>query len=304
MGRKSFFDAERECEKSFSNSRKWYHLFTSGKNTAMFLKDVDDFNFCVNLLAKCVLEHPELIIVAFAIMDNHIHIVISGDVQIIELFFTTYRRRLSRYLSTKYGSNIPDSFTMNLKDILDLKSLRNTIVYVNRNGYVAYPKFTPFSYPWGSGVGYFNVTEQSESLSTLTKENQRALFRGRVPFGLDSIRFTDGHITINSFCSIKFGMSLFRDAHHYFNMISKSIESYSELAVDIDDEEFLTDQELFSEVAKILNANYAGAQLTTISNAQKLDLARELRFKYRSSNGQIRRVLCISQSDINQLFPR
>ena len=33
-----------------------------------------------------------------------------------------------------------------------------------------------------------------------------------------------------SYCDIKFGMSLFRDAHHYFSMVSKNIESYSEVA--------------------------------------------------------------------------
>ena len=35
-----------------------------------------------------------------------------------------------------------------------------------------------------------------------------------------------------SYCDIKFGMSLFRDAHHYFSMVSKNIESYSVFTTD------------------------------------------------------------------------
>lgn len=48
------------------------------------------------------------------------------------------------------------SFRMSLKSVCDLRTLRNTIVYVNRNGYVVNPAYTPFSYPWGTGRYYFN----------------------------------------------------------------------------------------------------------------------------------------------------
>jgi len=302
MGRKSFAEAERQCEMTFSMSGKWYHLYTSGKTTELFLKDDEDFKFCMNLLARCAAEFPKLVIVAFAIMDNHIHIVISGNEQIFQLFFASYRRKLSRFLSSKYNIPIPDTFQMKLKDICDLKSLRNTIVYVNRNGYVVNPDFTPFSYPWSTGVCYFNVMVQSESLASLTIDNQRALFRGRVPDGLKGSRISDGYVIAESFCAIKLGMAMFRDAHHYFSLISKNVESYNEISTDLDDGEFLTDQELFSELVKILNESYDGCKISALSNAQKLDLAKTLHFKYHSSNGQIRRILGISQYDINQLF--
>lgn len=302
MRRNSFAEAERQCEMSFSISGKWYHLYTSGKSTAVFIKDDEDFKFCMNLMARCAVEFTELVIVAFAIMNNHMHIVLSGDWQVIELFFVTYRRRLSRFLSSKYSEPVPMTFQMSEKEIPDLKTLRNTIVYVNRNGFVSNPNFTPFSYPWSTGVYYFNAMIQSEPLSALSIDCQRVLFRGRVPSGLEKSRIFDGSVTADSFCSIKFGMSLFRDAHHYFSLLSKGIESYSEIAVDIDEGEFLTDSELFTELVKILNENYAGAKLCTLSNAQKLDLARTLHFKYHSSNGQIKRILGISQYDINQLF--
>jgi len=303
MGRTSFAEAERQCEMAFSMSGEWYHLYSSGKNTEIFLKDDDDFKFCVNLLARCAVEFTELVIVAFAIMNNHLHIVLYGNCATIELFFTTYRRRLSRFLSSKYNYPVPDTFRMNLKDICDLKSLRNTIVYVNRNGFVVNPHFTPFSYPWSSGANYYNVPIQSELLSSLTIDYQRALFRGRVPSGLENARITDGSITADSFCDIKLGMSMFRDAHHYFSLVSKSVESYSQLATEMDDREFLTDDELFSELQKTLNSKYNTSYVKQLTPAQKLDVARELHFKYRSSNGQIRRLLYLTQYEVDQLFP-
>ena len=86
-------------------------------------------------------------------------------------------------------------------------------------------------------------------------------------------------------------------------MVSKNVEAYSELAVDLDDGEFLTDQELFVEVAKILKDTYRTDRLSGLSNAQKLDLARTLHNEFRSSNGQIRRLLRLTQYEVDSLFP-
>jgi len=302
MGRLNYLEAERLCQTTFDKSGNWYHLYTNGKETRSFLVDDDDFRFCVNLLARCAIVCRGMIIAAFAVMDNHIHIVISGDKSIIEIFFKSFRRRLSVYLSAKYSRGIPDTFKMQLKEIPDLKTMRNTIAYVHRNGYVVNPQHTPFSYPWSSGTGYFIFAQKSEVLSNYSIDTQRQMFKGLVPPELKDAEITNGCITPASFCATKFGMSLFRDAHHYFSLISKGVESYGSIATELNDGEFLTDQELFAEIIKILNNQYSGAKISMLSNAQKLDLAKTLHFKYHSSNSQIRRILGISQYDINQLF--
>ena len=97
-------------------------------------------------------------------------------------------------------------------------------------------------------------------------------------------------------------MAMFRDAHHYFSMVSKNVEAYSNIAVDLDDGEFLTDQELFTQLLKTVREKYRLGSVRELSPAQKLDLARTLHYDYRSSNGQIRRVLGLSQYDVDQLF--
>ena len=98
-------------------------------------------------------------------------------------------------------------------------------------------------------------------------------------------------------------MAIFRDAHHYFSMVSKNVEAYSELAAKIDDGEFLTDTELFTQVTKIVKSGYGLNALKDLSKAQKLDLARKLHYDYRSSNGQIRRTLGLTQYEVDSLFP-
>lgn len=45
-------------------------------------------------------------------------------------------------MATRYESALSARFQMSLKPAPDLKALRNTIVYVNRNGYVVTPECT------------------------------------------------------------------------------------------------------------------------------------------------------------------
>ena len=63
------------------------------------------------------------------------------------------------------------------------------------------------------------------------------MFRGRDPNLPRQWEIIDGHICPLSFCSIQSGMDMFRDAHHYFYLISKNIEANAELSVEIGGED-------------------------------------------------------------------
>ena len=142
MKRISYFESERMCEATFLSGGCWWHLYTPGNLTSLLFADDDDYRFAMNLTARCIAEFPALKVVAFEIMSNHLHIVLCGDKNIINEFFTLYRKRLKRYLSKKVQGRLSNQFQMSLKPINDLKALREAIVYVNRNGYVVNPSHT------------------------------------------------------------------------------------------------------------------------------------------------------------------
>ena len=183
-------------------------------------------------------------------MSDHIHIAASGERDNLLAFFRLFRRRLARYSSNR-STPLPDSFQPTLKEIADLRSLRNTIVYINRNGYVVDPSFTPFSYPWGTGRYYYNDIPCVDAVSNYSTRELRTLLKCDTPGVPPDFKIINGHISPTSFCAIKFGMAMFRDAHHYFALLTKNVEAYSELAAELDDGEFLTDAELFTQVWNI-----------------------------------------------------
>lgn len=142
---KTYKEKEKLCEELFADGGDYWHVFTNGRDTPLLFAGPDDFVFVMNVIAQMA-EHyfAEIKLITFAVMNNHFHFVISahGDGS-IHSFFDSLKKRLSRSMPQV------KPVTLNLKRIPDLKSLRNNIVYVNRNGYVANPDCTPFSYPWG-----------------------------------------------------------------------------------------------------------------------------------------------------------
>ncbi|MCM1178264.1 MAG: hypothetical protein NC335_11040 [Bacteroides sp.] len=302
MGKKTFITAEKECEETFLDNGPWWHLYTPGKSTPMFLCTDEDYCFTMNLMARCAFESRTLKIVAFELMSNHIHMIISGELPMIEILFTDFRKRMKRYFTRK-GLKLPYMFQMQTKAIADLNALRNNIVYTNRNGYVVNPDHTPFSYPWGTGRYYFNHFPISDTLGGLNYNTKRMMFRSRIPEVPEECLVIDRYIAPVSYCALELGMAMFRDAHQYFAMVSKNVESYSSLAAELHDKEFLTDAEMFAVTGKIMRDMYGLASAKELDKSQKLDLARKLHYEYHSSNGQIRRIIGLNQYEVDSLFP-
>lgn len=158
-------------------------------------------------------------------------------------------------------------------------------------------------YPWGTGRYYFLDWPEGKTLARIFVDERRRMFRCRTPLLPGEWEVTNGYVAPWNYCAIKFGMSMFKDAHHYFAMVGKNVEAYAELAVGLEDGEFLADTELFARLSVLVRSDYGGASIKDLTKPQRFDIARKLRYDFRSSNGQIRRVLGLSQYEIDSLFP-
>ena len=293
----TFTERERYCNATFQSGGPYWHAYTSGKETPLAFACGEDFTFVMNLVAQAAALFPNVTIIAFEVMGNHFHFVVSAEGDLVRRFWEYIRKRLARSFPSMKG------VVLALKPITDLQSLRNNIVYSNRNAYVADPAYTPFSYPWGTGKYYFLDWPEGIRLCEVSARDKRKIFRCRTPEVPGEWTIAKGHVSPASYCAVNFGMSMFRDAHHYFAMVSKNVEEYVNLAAELDDGEFLTDPELFVRLRSLVREDYGVSSLKDLTKPQKLDVARRLRREFRSSNGQIRRVLGLTQYEVNTLFP-
>ena len=188
----------------------------------------------MTLVAICAHAFPNIQIITFEIMSNHIHIILCGDESEVLAFFVMLKQRLKRYFSERKQIIDLSRFECTRPlPILTLDSLRNQIAYVNRNNYIVDPDQTPCSYPYGANRYYF--TPMAKGLSNgrfgdLPILAKRAFVHSRHIDYPDSWLLLDGYVSPVSYVRFDIGEGVFRDARHYFHKVSRDIESYKEVA--------------------------------------------------------------------------
>lgn len=301
----SFGERERQCEELFLSRGPFFHLCTPGDDTLILFESEEDFCFSMNLIALVAQLTPGVRIITFEVMGSHIHIVAEGDASSLKDGFGQIRKRLYRYYHSTGRVRNLDDFQANIIPIGDLAFLRNSVAYVNRNGYLVHPEHTPFSYPWGANRFYFNPDAKRRNdryYRDLTYDEKRHLFRSNSIEYPERHALVDGYISPASFCDLELGEGLFRNARHYFSLVSRSVEGYQDIAKLLGDQFFCTDDELFTIVRQISKDKYGSSRLDTLPPECKKALAKTMYYEYKASVQQIHRMLRVPESDIRLLL--
>lgn len=306
----AFSDAETLCRLSFSDTVSKYealwHICTPGEFAYSFNETEDDFKFAVSNMAISAAE-AGVIIISDQVMSNHIHTVAACSKDRCSDFLSRFEYRERKHLERSGRPADISCFRNNEPiPITSLEMVRKEIVYCNRNGYVTDHSMTPFSYRWGGGSLYFNCFAQNVAGTPADriafKEKRRLSCRSVFDFP-DGYRYQDGMILPSSYVEYRLGQSFFRNAHHYFSMLSKNYEAYSEEAERLGDKIVVTDEEMYSIVRMMIKRDHGGIHPSLLPPSEKVEIARILHIDYHASNQQIRRLLKMNISDVNSLFP-
>lgn len=281
----------------------FWHLFTPGKETPMIFCGPEDFRNAINCLLRTALEFPSARIIAYEFMNNHLHVVMTGQKEDVLQLFTTFRKRLMRLFTTKGLMRNFSHFTPSVKAIDSLRAVRNTIVYVARNGYVVNSDLTPFSYPWGTGQCYFNFPRTLTPCKSLGFKQLRRLMCCREISNLEQMHISNGHLAPESVCDIELGQALFRDAHQYMALLTRNVEAYAEMAAEGGEISFLTDEEVYRAARDLMRKKYGVASVELLTRMQKLEFCKDMHYSLQANNGQISRMLDVPRNDIDILFP-
>ncbi|MBQ3250193.1 MAG: hypothetical protein IJB05_03505 [Bacteroidales bacterium] len=303
----TFAEKERECERIFEKSGPFWHLYTDGRVMEDFLCTEEDFKIAMTALAVAAVLFKKVRIITFELMSNHIHMILNGEAEDCLELFERFKARLRRILKTNGRIINWDAFKADILPIETLNALRNEIIYANRNAFVANPQFTPFNYPWGGGCAFFQPYFNrlpARSLRELGFNKARELTHFREIRLIEDLKFFGDIVFIPSFCRTDIGESMFRDARSYFNSLTRNAEAFSQIAQRLKDSVFLTDEEMYAAATMYAENTYGNRQLSLLNPEQKIQLSKELHFKYNASNQQIRRLLKLDIGILNELFPQ
>ena len=301
----TFAEKERICEMEFARGGRFWHLFTDGSSMEdIFLNDEEmKIGMVALALGRCA--YPEIEIITFELMSNHIHLILRGDQGVCFKLFGYFRRKLARIFGRQKRCIDWRRFKADILEIPDLKALRNEIIYVNRNAFVADPRFTPFSYPWGGGWAYFSPVINmlpAISLGKIGFEQARRITHSRNFEEFKSLKFLGDTVFIPSFCNIALGERMFPDARSYFMALTRNSEGMSLIAARLKDSIFLTDEELYTVAVRYGKEEFECRSLVFLTPEQRIKMAKELHFKYNASNKQLRRILKLDSGLLSEIF--
>lgn len=292
------------CEEIYLHLGKCWHIW-SGEQFESFLNTNTDFSNGMGIIAISSKLCPDVKILTFELMSNHLHICAAGEDTAISTFMAILKKILRKAFASIEKPVRWDDFSLHYRELDSLEDTRNVIAYINRNGYIVNKNHTPFSYPWGANSFFYNTykisVSKAESKPTSLRE-RRVISHSRIADNIEGLSRDNTSISPLCFCDIDTACALFRNASHYFYKISRNIEADRKIAKECGERIFYTDDELYSAACGLAQKKYDTPILSCLNIESKIEMAKTLHWDYNANPRQISRILKLEQSVICQML--
>ena len=295
----------QEC--LFQESGPFYHLCTEPLEDGLIFENDEERKVAINLIATTAKE-CHIDIMAYALMSNHFHFIIRGELVDGVAFFNRMKKRLSNFLARRGRPGVLDLVDVDPETpaIGSLTQLRNEIAYVIRNPYVVRADVNPLAYPWCSGFLYFNPflpDLTSKKPEELTYKEKREITRSPKPELDPSFRIRNQTIAPESFVNYRLVEQLFPSARKFTWWVFKNVEAQCEVAERLGEHPNLNDDELFQTAQQICRTQFNYESVKDLPLQQRKQLAIILKNKWKASNGQLARIARLDQYVVDSMFP-
>lgn len=295
--------------------RNCWHFMTDGNAVEALFCDDEDFRFGMNLIYVLTVD-TVVTVLAFTLMDTHVHFVLYGNFFECNRMIHEYVRRLSIYLANKYSihgllSKDPVQFQV----VEDDNYLKTVICYVLKNAPVAGLPFNAWDYPWSSGSLYFRHTGYWNSFNLLSK-TQDIHFSGREVTRLfhsksaarcsnvseEGIKMVGDIVFPGEYVAWEIVEKIFRTnrSYNYFLCRAKELEVDSKGGAI----SYLTipQQEMRQHKKEICLELFGEETIKNLDTSQRIKLAKTLKSRYNSSKKQILRLCGLVYSEAEHLI--
>ena len=294
-------------EQLFRDSGPFYHLSTLPLENGIIFECNEERKVALNMIAITARE-IHLDILAFALMSNHFHFIVRGELVDGLAFFRRLKKRLSNYFARRGRAGILNTVDVDpdTPAIESLTQLRNEIAYVIRNPYVARPDVNPFAWPWCSGYLYFNPLLSiltSKTPEELNFKEKREISRTTNPELNPSFRVRNGMIVPESFVNYRLVERLVPNARKFTWWVMRNLEAQHEVATRMSEQPNLNDDELFVTAQQIARKEFSYNSVKEMPYQQRKQLGVLLKNKWGASNGQVARIAQLDQQTVDNMFP-
>ena len=271
----------------------------------LWFLDDEDFKVAMNYVAIQAAKHPEVVVLAFVLMSNHVHFVLRGTRKDVIAFVNEFKRCYSMYYRKKYGtSELLRGNSLDVQEVDNLEeALAKVLAYVIDNPVAANICAHPCQYRWGTGNIYFNSSVNSaRTAGDLSRRESIRLFHSAYSSIPEYWRIdNEGVILPVNYVDVKLVEKVFKTPArmNYFIRNSSKAKNRFESGNNITS---FKDQTILNCVQDICWSLFQKPSFKELNDNEKPEFARQLRFRFNSDANQIARVCGISYSDAARLL--
>ena len=297
-------DKIKKMRKEYQSwKRGYYHLSTDGLKAGKLFYTNEQFAYGMTLVGLTTLYYA-VTVYDFTLMDNHLHLLMSGTGAECVRTFDYLRRKISARLVKDGYPPLPEDYFFKLTPVVDEEQMRINYLYIDRN-ILERGVSLPGGYPWGAAYLHF---------SSLAKQ-----LRG-TPAGKLHVRklmsFTGSHMPIPSSWEFhpELGLlpgswmdhtlfkKLFSSAKDYQTRLVKDYEAFIKLGRRLDETQILSEYEIRDVAQQLSNITFPGKRMKDLSNPEKGRMCALLQDRYGLTPAQIAEALYISEHLVKQLL--
>lgn len=257
-----------------------WHICTDGLAGKILFKSRKDYIFGMNGIPVCAIPNGVKVI-AFCLMSNHVHFIVSGEIAACRKFIKSYKKRLSDISDTGQAH-------VCIKPVDDTEYLMRAICYVLRNPVGAGIKIMPQMYAWSSAAQYFKGNDCHESIfrsvhrrtGDIPAREMREILHSHIILPPYYTLLPENMIDPGCYTDTATVEKLFRSPARMLYYMAKNDNMEMELESELLHKTRFTDNELAGSVTEICRQTFGTDSVETLCIEDRYRLAALLRKRY------------------------
>lgn len=287
--------------------KRIYLLTTEHLENGLWFREEADFKVAMNYVAIEAARHPDVAVLAFTLMSNHVHFVLKGLRERVEGFVNRFKHRYAIYYRRKYGvKKFLRRNELDVKEIpYDDEAPEKVIAYTVMNAVAAGICAHPSQYPWGTGHLYFS-TPTTQNASRLKDFSIRAIKR-IIHSDEESLPENwhlgkDGYILPQDYVDVKSVEALFRRPQRMNYFLNTSSKAKKRLEIADGRLPAFRDQTILAALPDLCRSLFQKEVFQQLSVEEQSEFARQIRFRFSADATQIARVCGITYAQAARLL--
>ena len=268
----------------------------------LLFRDEEDYIYGMNTIALMLLQFPGVVVYAFTLMSNHIHLLVGGPKKDCEAFYDAVMHRLSLWLKRKYGLTGVVPYGEKNRTTVTVNGLEHFIIevlYLLRNPFKAKICY-PGDYPWSSVGMYFSAQGRmtGRRASTFTARELRKILKTNIRIPGDW-EITESGMIIPQYVAWKAVEKAFENNESEFHRrLMEPVEARHHQLSGLPMELKFSDQEIAARVQVICQKELHVDSHLQLPRKELFRLCRTLSTRFGTSPEQLQRVIGVDKAEL------